>query len=137
MKLLLIFFRFFFFFSFKRKKRGILEVFAENLPGLADDITRSPSGGYWVAFFSLRDVGLDFLHPYPKLKKLLTYLPAELLQRARYGLVVHFSENGNITQALHDPNGENVFKATSALQVGNDLWIGNLHQPYMKMYTLE
>ncbi len=45
--------------------------------------------GYWVAFYAMRDVGLDFLHPYPKLKKLLTYIPVEWIARP-YGLIVHF-----------------------------------------------
>jgi len=50
-------------------------MFAENLPGLPDNIRRSSGGGYWVAFGACRDAErfnlLDKLQPYPWIRKQL------------------------------------------------------------------
>ena len=35
-------------------KQGSHEMFADNLPGLPDNIRRSERGGYWVAFAVVR-----------------------------------------------------------------------------------
>ena len=49
-----------------------MESFAENLPGLPDNIRRSKSGGYWVAFASMRSYDkfslIDFLMKRPWLR---------------------------------------------------------------------
>ena len=36
------------------EKAGQLEIFADNLPGLPDNIRRSSSGGYWVGSATVR-----------------------------------------------------------------------------------
>jgi len=118
------------------KSRGNHEIWADNLPGYCDNITPAPDGGYWVAMFGVRDVLLDFLHPYPWIKKLLSYVPTEKIAGS-YGLLLKFSADGSILKSLHDRTGENVGMATTVLQVGNELWIGNTAYPYLKLYTLE
>lgn len=57
----------------KGAHKGDLEVFVDNLPGEVDNLRRSKSGGYWLAFASGRSRGNltvgDHLGPYPLVRK--------------------------------------------------------------------
>lgn len=56
----------------KGPKTGAGDTFAQNLPGIPDNITPSSRGGYWVAFAALRDNGvLDMIAGLPWLRALV------------------------------------------------------------------
>jgi sugar lactone lactonase YvrE len=56
------------------ENKGEMEVFADNLPGLPDNIRRSGRGTYWVGLASVRHAGKfsvnDFAAPRPWLRSL-------------------------------------------------------------------
>lgn len=55
----------------KGSKAGTVDIFADNLPGLPDNITPSSGGGYWVGLGAVRDNGLlDMLVERPWLRLL-------------------------------------------------------------------
>ena len=58
------------------EKAGQLDVFADNLPGLPDNIRRSKSGGYWlgiaVARHPNRPKAYDWIAGVPFIKRVLT-----------------------------------------------------------------
>ena len=60
----------------KGEKAGTAEVFAENLPGIPDNIRRSKSGGYWVGMALVRHPDrpkfYEFAAERPWLRRLLT-----------------------------------------------------------------
>ncbi|CAN7999513.1 unnamed protein product, partial [Ixodes pacificus] len=73
----------------KGAHKGDLEVFVDNLPGEVDNLRRSKSGGYWLAFASGRSQGNltvgDHLGPYPLVRKAtvrLLHLLGSLLKYA-------------------------------------------------------
>ncbi len=66
---------------------GVLEVFADNLPGAPDNITPSSTGGYWVglAFVGGRRGSLplfDFLATKPWLRNLIAKVCTHFLLRS-------------------------------------------------------
>jgi len=87
----------------KGEKAGTSDVFVDRLPMLPDGISRDSRGGFWVAAFGPRSALLDLVHPYPRLKQLLSLLPRSLLPKPKqYGLVVRLDGSGLITESLHD-----------------------------------
>ena len=115
---------------------GRSQVFVENLPGFPDNVSLG-EGGFWVAFFTLRNDSTDALHPYPLAKKLLARLPRVFWPKpARYGFVALIDERGRVLQSLHDPAGERVFEVTTAREHDGILYLGNLHQDWLARYTL-
>jgi len=129
-------------FWLKGEKKGTFEIFAENLPGWADNIDRAEApwdGHYWVAIHTLRNSLLDFAHPYPKLKAVLMWIQSNfpsLIPIHHYGLVLRLDKNGNIVESLHDPTGKVVGPITSANQIDGYLWLGNTEHDWIAKLKL-
>eukprot|EP00731_Ephydatia_muelleri_P022650 Em0015g233a len=141
----------------KGPKAGTVDTFAQNLPGLPDNITPSSRGGYWVGFGALRDNGvLDMMAGLPWLRALVykvqspvkndTYLDIWLtpsLQSKlmasikalvqKHGMIVELDASGQIVRSLHDPNGVVVTSTSSVLDLGDTLFIGSYSAPYIAL----
>ncbi|XP_072042327.1 adipocyte plasma membrane-associated protein-like [Amphiura filiformis] len=120
-------------------KSGNLEIFADNLPGIPDNITPSSTGGYWVG---LAYVGgrmgsypfFDFLADKPWLRNLITKFvnPAKLLSLLpTYGMIIELDQEGLIRRSLHDPTGEVVGSVSEVLDTGDALYLGSFSAPYL------
>ncbi|KAL5477229.1 hypothetical protein EMCRGX_G023994 [Ephydatia muelleri] len=121
----------------KGPKAGTVDTFAQNLPGLPDNITPSSRGGYWVGFGALRDNGvLDMMAGLPWLRalvyksKLMASIKA-LVQK--HGMIVELDASGQIVRSLHDPNGVVVTSTSSVLDLGDTLFIGSYSAPYIAL----
>jgi len=58
----------------KGPKKGTVEVLADNLPGMPDNVRASSSGGYWVGIIATRFPGqyaLHILDSYPLVRKII------------------------------------------------------------------
>jgi len=135
-------------YYFAGPKRGHREIFADNLPGLPDNVRLSSSGKtFYVALPTLRTNDLpsfyDHFAPRPLVRKLFgeisTWLPEPLVHRAyglvspnQYGILVELDIGGNIIDSYHDTTGE-VIKDIS--QVADDggkyLYLGSFSNPYI------
>jgi sugar lactone lactonase YvrE len=121
----------------KGPRAGRTDVMADNLPGFPDNLSRSPEGNFWVAFFTVRNARLDSIHPHPFLKKLLSRLPAIFWPKpARYGLVALLAPTGQPLLSLHDPEGERVHTITTAREHDGVLYLGTLHDSWLARYDL-
>lgn len=110
------------------RKAGQAEVFADNLPGFPDNLAVDDAGRYWVAFPTLRNPQVDYLHRQPWLKDLLAKLPESLQpQPQEYGLVVAFDAEGRVVTSLHDTRGTHLQEITSVNPHGEHLYFGSLH----------
>ena len=117
---------------------GTSEIFADNLPGLPDNIRPSSSGGYWVALAVVRHPDLwstwDFLGPRPWIKRIVArVLDRNAISRMvpAYGLVVELDPRGNIIGSLHDQTG-NTIPAVSEVQDSNGvLYFGSYYLPFL------
>ncbi len=110
-------------------KAGKVDIFAENLPGFPDNISRSPNGGLWVALASTRVSLLDqWLHPHPRLKRLVFALPSWMRPAAqRHGYALHLDANGKITETLQDPTGRTLSNVTSVIEHNTRLYFGQIY----------
>lgn len=114
----------------KGEKAGTSDIFIDNLPGFPDGISSNRNGTFWLALPSPRNPMIDNLHIKPFLKKLVAKLPVWMQPSAIHrGMVVGLNEEGEVTHAYHDPNGENVYMITSVEQVGDTLYLGSLEAP--------
>lgn len=108
-------------------KAGTSEIFADNLPGHPDNISRAQDGTFWVALVAPRNEALDGLMPSPFWRKVLMRLPA--FMRANpiqpFGWVIRLDEEGRVIESLQDPNGH-YGTITSVNEHGRYLHFGSL-----------
>jgi sugar lactone lactonase YvrE len=118
-------------------RKGISEVFADNLPGYPDGVAADGRGTFWVAMFTVRNPAADRLQPRPWAKRLLAKLPSFLWPRPEpYGLVLAFDEQGRLLRSLHDPGGRHVSPVTSVQPEGDVLYLGTLTGDWIGRYRL-
>uniref|UniRef100_A0A8C4QE83 Adipocyte plasma membrane-associated protein n=1 Tax=Eptatretus burgeri TaxID=7764 RepID=A0A8C4QE83_EPTBU len=128
----------------KGKKKGQHEVFAENLPGLPDNISPSSFGGYWVGLATVRSREafsiVDLLAPHPWLKKLMFKLfSQEFVMRftSRHGLVLELGPDGHIRRSLHDASGTSVSSISEVCEHGDWLYLGSYFAPFLARLRLD
>uniref|UniRef100_UPI00358EA9B3 adipocyte plasma membrane-associated protein n=1 Tax=Myxine glutinosa TaxID=7769 RepID=UPI00358EA9B3 len=126
------------------KNKGRHEVFAENLPGLPDNISPSSFGGYWVGVATVRSREgfsiVDFLAPRPWLKKLMFKLfSQEFLLRftSRHGLILELGPEGHIRRSLHDISGTAVSSVSEVYEHGDWLYLGSYFAPFLARLRLD
>ncbi|MEL6674392.1 MAG: SMP-30/gluconolactonase/LRE family protein, partial [Bacteroidota bacterium] len=109
----------------KGAKKGQSEVWMDNLPGFPNNISRSSKGHFWLGFTTRRNDQLDQLHPKVGMKKLVYGLPAFVQPKAeKFGMVIEFSEEGKIIQALFDSEGKTVHEAGAVVEHQGYLYLG-------------
>lgn len=111
-------------------RAGTTDIFLDNLPGFPGNLSRG-SDGYWVSVVAARNAAIDWLHPNPYLKGVVSKLP-ELFwpMPERCGLVLAISEDprsseqpGRIVLTLHDHSGEYLRGITSVKEVRGQLYL--------------
>lgn len=109
------------------ERAGTTEVVAENLPGFPDNISRVSDGRIWVPLSSPRNAFVDWLAPYPSLRKVVARLPGWVQPKERrHGLVVELAPDGRPLRTLHDPSGE-VAMTSCAMERDGVLYVGSFH----------
>jgi sugar lactone lactonase YvrE len=109
---------------------GFCDVFADNLPGFPDGVTRGDDGLFWVAIAAPRNALLDRLHPHPALKKALLRLPGWIRPKPRrYAFVLAYDADGRLVRNLQDPSGRAFRYVTNAVQHEDALYLGSLELP--------
>lgn len=109
----------------KGAKKGRIDTFIENLPGLPNGISRRADGSFWLGFSSCRNDDLDNLHPSIWLKKLVFGLPDFMKPGMQaYGIVMHLSATGEILKTYYDTSGERVPEASSIEEQDGLIYLG-------------
>jgi sugar lactone lactonase YvrE len=117
-------------------RSGETEVFADNLPGMPDNIHAGESTAFWLALVSPRMAALDTLAPYPRVRALLGRLPSRMRPHPpRYGFVLGLDAEGRVTRSLQDPSGE-VAHVTSAVERAGRLYLGSAWEPQLRVVNL-
>eukprot|EP00057_Strongylocentrotus_purpuratus_P014632 XP_011669106.1 PREDICTED: adipocyte plasma membrane-associated protein [Strongylocentrotus purpuratus] len=122
----------------KGPKKGKTEIFADNLPGMPDNISPSRDGGYWVGFAlansRMGPMKMDVVAPLPWLRKIVAKLvdPTSLVPyMPQHGLIIELNQKGEIVQSLHDPSGKVVPSVSEVLDTGDALYLGSYHSPFI------
>jgi sugar lactone lactonase YvrE len=111
----------------KGPKKGTSEIFADNLAGFPDNITRDEQGHFWVGLFTTRLSFVDQMHSNPWLASTMAKIPQSLLSGAsapaKHGLVAELSPQGELIGSWHDPEGS-LYGITTAVSHNGYLYIG-------------
>lgn len=111
-------------------RRGSCDVFADNLPGFPDGVTRGDDGLFWVAIAAPRNALLDRLHPHPALKKALLRLPEWIKPKPQpYAFVLAYDREGRLVRNMQDPTGRAFRYVTNAVVHQDALYLGSLELP--------
>lgn len=121
----------------KGAKKGTIDTFIENLPGLPNGISRRSDGSFWLGFSSCRNDDLDYLQPSVWLKKLMYGLPDFLKPAMQpYGIVIHLSPTGAILKTYYDTSGKRVPEASSIEEKDGVLYLGGDLIDHIGLYKL-
>jgi len=102
-------------------------VFAANLPGFPDNLTRSAAGRLWIGFTKPRSALVDALSRWPRLRAASLRLPRFLWPvPPSYGHVVAFDDSGRVVADLQDPAGR-LPETSGVTEHGGALYIQSLH----------
>jgi sugar lactone lactonase YvrE len=102
-------------------------VFASNLPGFPDNLTRSAGGRIWTGFTKPRSAVVDGLSDRPLLRAMTLRLPRALWPVPPvYGHVVAFDESGRVVADLQDPAGR-IPETSGVTEHDGKLYIQSLH----------
>ncbi|MDF2651409.1 MAG: hypothetical protein K0Q73_7214 [Paenibacillus sp.] len=111
----------------KGPKKGTSDIFADNLAGFPDNITRDEKGHFWVGIFTTRIAFVDQMHRNPWLANSMAKLPESLLSGAsapaKHGLAVELGPQGELLGSWHDPEGS-LYGVTTAVNHNGYLYIG-------------
>ncbi|KQO17897.1 SMP-30/gluconolactonase/LRE family protein [Paenibacillus sp. Leaf72] len=109
------------------EKQGTADIFAENMAGFPDNVTRDAQGNFWVGIFTTRLAFADQMHSSPWLAGLMAKVPQALLNGAsapvKHGLVAKYSPQGELLESWHDPEGT-LYGITTAVNHNGYLYIG-------------
>lgn len=112
------------------ERGGACDVFAENLPGFPDGLSRGEDGVFWVALLAPRVPLLDRAHPHPAFKRVLLRLPSWMKPAAKaYGWVLGLDETGQVVRNLQDPTGRGFAFITNVVEHEGWLYFGSLRLP--------
>lgn len=112
------------------KKKGSLETFIDNLPGLPDNIHHDGHGHYYIALTSGITVALDLALKHPFLRKLMgiyTKYIGEINVVKNSGVFIVDLE-GKPTEHYYDPG---LALISSGIRIGNHIYCGSVVSPYI------
>lgn len=123
-------------------KKGATETFADNLPGLPDNIRASTNGTYWVGMAGIRRKTqfsfVDFFADKALLREIILKLMPESrwtglyeMIRPRHAMIVQFDSEGNIISTAHDLLGETVSDVSQVSDDENYLYLGSFHANFI------
>ena len=120
-------------------KKGESSVFANNLPGFPNNISKTERSTYRVALSAPRNPEVENLQASPLMRKMLMRLPESVIPKAKptkYGLVIELDQGGKVVNSLHDPSGSQAFMLTSASEYNGRLYLGSIGDTGVKVLDL-
>jgi sugar lactone lactonase YvrE len=106
-------------------QKGQSTVFANNLPGMPDNISFNGGDTFWVGMIALRDWRVEGLSAFPILRRVMGALPLEwLAPKEGYGFLLGFDTHGNVVANYQA--GDTYNAITSVQEHNNTLYIGSL-----------
>ncbi|CAL1547475.1 unnamed protein product [Lymnaea stagnalis] len=120
-----------------------LTTFADNLPGLPDNIRASGRNTFWVAMSQARHTNMtsmvDEYASQPQMREMVATLSTmeQILQMSeKYGMVIELDTSGKIIRTLQDPTGQKVAAVSEAMERDGYLYLGSFDQPYVSRVAL-
>jgi ribose transport system permease protein len=124
---------------FDGPNKGMCKVLIPNLPGLPDNINRASDGNFWIALTGMRSPAFDLALRLPGFRKrMAARLPPDewMYPNINIGCIIKVTEDGEVLDALWDPDGKNHPSITSAREHKGHLYIGGLENNRIGRYKL-
>jgi ribose transport system permease protein len=121
-------------------RKGTLEPFAVNLPGLPDNINRASDGGYWLAFAGMRTPVFDLAVRHPGFRRrMIKELPTDewLVPQMNTSSVIKLDERGEVVDCLWDATRDRHAVITSMREHDGYLYLGGLTNNRVGRIALE
>ncbi|KAL1326105.1 protein STRICTOSIDINE SYNTHASE-LIKE 4 isoform X1 [Arachis ipaensis] len=118
----------------KGANKGKTDIFIENLPGGPDNINLAPDGSFWIALIQQTIEGLEFVHKYKVIKRVLATFPRlyKVINGAtKKAMIVQVRNDGNIIKMFSDNNGKVINFVTSALEFEDHVYLGSLNSNFV------
>jgi len=108
---------------------GTSDVFADNLPGFPDGISRGAAGRYWTALYAPRDAGFDRLLARPFLRDVVYRLPDALRPATTHrAMVLELDSAGQTVDLLMDSEESAFAPITSVVEHRGSLLLGSISE---------
>lgn len=122
----------------KGERAGTAEIFADNLPGLPDNISFNGQDRFWVALYAPRSADLDRLLPKPDLRRIVFRLPEFLRpQPERRAFVLAFDGDGRLLANAQYRGPDAYAPITSVEEYRGWLYFGSLTYPAIGRIRVE
>ncbi|XP_070181108.1 adipocyte plasma membrane-associated protein-like [Littorina saxatilis] len=124
-------------------KRGSLEVFADNLPGVVDNIRRSPRKTYWVGIAQSRHYPmpsvLDIYGDNAKIRGALISMVNRNVKfdNPKFGIALELSGEGKIVRSLQDPYGKIYTSVSQVSEEDGLLYIASPVKKFVGILNLQ
>lgn len=118
------------------EKKGYIDVFANNLPGLPDNILYDGDGHYWIALPWDNSLLWKYTQAYPFLRKIFAFTLKHLHKMPdmmKFGGVIVLDLEGNPIGEYYD---DSLKMTTSGVKIGEHLYMGSLTRSYMLRLNL-
>ncbi|KAJ0967940.1 hypothetical protein J5N97_024857 [Dioscorea zingiberensis] len=119
------------------EKKGIIDIFIQNLPGFPDNIRYDGEGHYWIGLASGRSYLWDIIFKYPFLRKMMVALEknhVRIPQIIENGGLLSVDLNGQPVSLYYD---KGLYQVTGGLKIGKYLYQGSLSKPYLTRIDLD
>lgn len=117
------------------ERKGSVDNFIDNLPGIPDNIRYDGEGQYWIALFSGVTFAWDLAFKYPSIRKVLAMISKYIGRphMEKNGGVLAVDLQGKPTAHYYDPGMSFV---SSGIKIENHLYCGSLLYPYITRLDL-
>ncbi|GLJ10842.1 hypothetical protein SUGI_0136390 [Cryptomeria japonica] len=125
----------------KGEKSRRTKILVDNLPGGPDNISLAlDRQSFWIAILKLRIKAVQFMFEYPILRHIFARYPSILNWfgvTTGWAMVAKVGEDGTIIKMFDDSNGKVISFVTSAMEVGEYLYLGNLNTKFLGRLNLK
>ncbi|XP_024978344.1 protein STRICTOSIDINE SYNTHASE-LIKE 6-like [Cynara cardunculus var. scolymus] len=118
------------------EKKGSIDVFVDNLPGLPDNIRYDGDGHYWLGIPWGNSLLTKFIQTYPFARKILAFIFKHLHKMPelmKFGGVIALDLEGNTIRGYYDDSWK---MTTSGLKIGEHLYMGSIIRPHILRLNL-
>ncbi|PIN09897.1 putative alkaloid synthase/Surface mucin Hemomucin [Handroanthus impetiginosus] len=115
-------------------RKGSVDIFVENLPGLADNIRYDGEGQYWIGLTTEQHM-FELYKRYPSIRKIIGMMEKYTGRphTEKNGGVIAVDLDGKPTAHYHDPD---ISLVSSGVKIGDHLYCGSLVRSYIVRLNL-
>ncbi|CAH1433354.1 unnamed protein product [Lactuca virosa] len=118
------------------EKKGTIDIFAKNLPGLPDNVRYDGNGHYWMALPWDNSLMFTYTQKYPFVRKIFAFTLKHLRKMPdlmKFGGVIVLDLEGKVVGGYYD---ETWGMTSAGVKIGESLYLGSVTKPYITRLNL-